>query len=30
MSKFYEGLGYIFQPFSFKNILDESDEDAAS
>jgi V-type H+-transporting ATPase subunit a len=26
MSKFYEGLGHIFQPFSFKLILDEVDE----
>lgn len=26
MSKFYKGLGYPFQPFSLKNILEESDE----
>ncbi|CAG9559803.1 unnamed protein product [Danaus chrysippus] len=27
MSKFYAGLGYIFQPFCFKTILEQEDED---
>lgn len=26
MSKFYEGVGYAFQPFAFKTILEESGE----
>ncbi|XP_046963367.1 V-type proton ATPase 116 kDa subunit a 1 [Vanessa cardui] len=27
MSKFYSGLGYIFQPFCFKTILEQEDND---
>lgn len=26
MSKFYEGLGHVFVPFSFKQIMEGSDE----
>lgn len=29
MSKFYEGLGFAFAPFSFKAIIDADDEAAA-
>lgn len=28
MSKFYEGLGFAFAPFSFKAIIDADDEAA--
>lgn len=29
MSKFYEGLGFAFAPFSFKAIIEADDENAS-